>query len=166
MPLHTEVVRETTGIGRRDGRAALLRRVRLPVPEAGALAPLRVPRAFDIEGLGEKQLTALRRTAAGFTAPADIFRCMRSGVELLETERFGETSVTNLLDGIEARRPIPLDRSSMASASATSARPPRWSWRAATGPGGAFLEADGQGGARDPGGDRGTRRHGSRSAAR
>jgi DNA ligase (NAD+) len=69
-------------------------------------------RAFDIEGLGEKQLTAF--TERGWIRePADIFRLARDEeklAELRETDGYGETSVRNLVAGIEARRRIPLDR--------------------------------------------------------
>ena len=66
-------------------------------------------RAFDIEGLGEKQLTLF--TERGWLdSPADIFRLHEKRAELLETDRFGETSVGNLLENIEARRAIALDR--------------------------------------------------------
>jgi DNA ligase (NAD+) len=44
------------------------------------------------------------------SAPADIFRLHEKREALLALERFGETSVANLIDGIEARRPISLDR--------------------------------------------------------
>ena len=66
-------------------------------------------RAFDIEGLGEKQLT-LFVEKGWLTAPADIFRLHERRAEILEIERFGETSVGNLLSNIEARRTIALDR--------------------------------------------------------
>jgi DNA ligase (NAD+) len=66
-------------------------------------------RAFDIEGLGEKQLVAFIERG-WLNTPADIFRLHEKRAELLETERYGETSVRNLLDNIEARRTIPLDR--------------------------------------------------------
>jgi len=66
-------------------------------------------RAFDIEGLGEKQLTAFVERG-WLTAPADIFRLHAHRDDLLATERYGETSVGNLLANIETRRAIALDR--------------------------------------------------------
>src|SRR5207237_45521 len=42
--------------------------------------------------------------------PADIFRLHEKRDELLTTERYGETSVANLLAGVEQRRDISLDR--------------------------------------------------------
>lgn len=69
-------------------------------------------RAFDIEGLGEKQLVAFN--ARGWIKePADIFRLARDTARLKELERedgYGETSIRNLVAGIDARRVISLDR--------------------------------------------------------
>ncbi|RZJ94050.1 MAG: NAD-dependent DNA ligase LigA, partial [Brevundimonas sp.] len=69
-------------------------------------------RAFDIEGLGEKQLIAFHER--GWIAePADIFRLARDAEKLdaLRAEDgYGETSVRNLVAGIDARRVIALDR--------------------------------------------------------
>ncbi len=69
-------------------------------------------RAFDIEGLGEKQLVAFH--ARGWIKePADIFRLARDPDRLAELERddgYGETSIRNLVAGIDARRVISLDR--------------------------------------------------------
>ncbi|MED5537188.1 MAG: NAD-dependent DNA ligase LigA [Pseudomonadota bacterium] len=69
-------------------------------------------RAFDIEGLGEKQLVAFH--ARGWIKePADIFRLARDADRLKELERedgYGETSIRNLVAGIDARRVIALDR--------------------------------------------------------
>lgn len=69
-------------------------------------------RAFDIEGLGEKQLVAFH--ARGWIKePADIFRLARDETRLKELERddgYGETSIRNLVAGIDARRVISLDR--------------------------------------------------------
>ncbi|MRX50847.1 NAD-dependent DNA ligase LigA [Paracoccus sp. S-4012] len=66
--------------------------------------------AFDIEGLGARQVEAFY--AAGWIAePADIFHLARDHRDdLLATEGWGERSVANLLAAIEARRTIPLDR--------------------------------------------------------
>ncbi len=69
-------------------------------------------RAFDIEGLGEKQLIAFHERG-WIHEPADIFRLARDGEKLnaLRTEEgYGETSVKNLVAGIDARRTIALER--------------------------------------------------------
>lgn len=69
-------------------------------------------RAFDIEGLGEKHLVAFH--ARGWIKePADIFRLARDETRLKKLERddgYGETSIRNLVAGIDARRIISLDR--------------------------------------------------------
>lgn len=69
-------------------------------------------RAFDIEGLGEKQLIAFH--ARGWIKePADIFRLARDEARLKALEKddgYGETSIRNLIAGIDARRTISLDR--------------------------------------------------------
>ena len=69
--------------------------------------------AFDIEGLGEKQVEAF--FADGWIRePADIFtlgaRAEGGEVDLAGREGWGETSTANLLRAIEERRAIPMDR--------------------------------------------------------
>ena len=69
--------------------------------------------AFDIEGLGEKQVQAFF-DAGLIMEPADIFtlekRDRRATKKLAEWEGYGETSVRNLFAAIEARRNIALNR--------------------------------------------------------
>ncbi len=65
--------------------------------------------AFDIEGLGTKQIEAFWRDAL-VREPADLFRLDVRAEELAEREGWGETSVRNLLAAVEARRRIPLER--------------------------------------------------------
>jgi DNA ligase (NAD+) len=69
--------------------------------------------AFDIEGLGEKQVQEFFEDGL-VMSPADIFtlaaRDKRAQKKLAEREGFGETSVRNLFNAIEARRRIPLNR--------------------------------------------------------
>jgi len=69
--------------------------------------------AFDIEGLGEKQIEQFFRDGL-IKTPADIFalkaRDARSLQKLKDREGFGETSVQNLFRAIEERRTIPLNR--------------------------------------------------------
>ncbi|MBT6118694.1 MAG: NAD-dependent DNA ligase LigA [Rhodospirillaceae bacterium] len=65
--------------------------------------------AFDIEGFGRKHVAAFWADKL-IESPADIFR-LRSRVEELKTrEGWGEQSAANLLDSIETRRSISLDR--------------------------------------------------------
>ncbi|WGM30687.1 NAD-dependent DNA ligase LigA [Brevundimonas sp. NIBR11] len=69
-------------------------------------------RAFDIEGLGEKQLIAFHERG-WIHEPADIFRLARDSEKLdalREEDGYGETSVRNLVAGIDARRTIALER--------------------------------------------------------
>jgi DNA ligase (NAD+) len=69
--------------------------------------------AFDIEGLGEKQVQAFHDEGV-VMEPADIFtlekRDKRASKKLMEREGYGETSVRNLFAAIEARRKIALNR--------------------------------------------------------
>ena len=69
--------------------------------------------AFDIEGLGEKQIEQFYRDGFIMT-PADIFtleaRDARSLKKLKDREGYGETSVRNLFRAIEARRYVSLNR--------------------------------------------------------
>jgi DNA ligase (NAD+) len=108
-PLHTELVRETTASGAETVVRRCSGEFACPFQKLAHLRHFVSRRAFDIEGLGEKQLT-LFAERGWLTSPADIFRLHERRAELLETERFGETSVGNLLANIEARRAISLDR--------------------------------------------------------
>ncbi|MBL3566723.1 NAD-dependent DNA ligase LigA, partial [Rhodovulum sulfidophilum] len=69
--------------------------------------------AFDIEGLGAKQVEALYKDG-WITEPADIFELEArygEGLQQLKNrEGWGEKSATNLFAAIETRRLIPLDR--------------------------------------------------------
>lgn len=65
--------------------------------------------AFDIEGLGEKQLSRFLADALIRTAP-DIFRLHNHAEKLKQTEGFGEVSVTKLLANIEKAKTMPLPR--------------------------------------------------------
>ena len=68
--------------------------------------------AFEIDGLGEKQVAQL--IDAGLVAsPADLFHLDRredARERLIELERWGEKSIRNLFDELEARRRVPLAR--------------------------------------------------------
>lgn len=69
--------------------------------------------AFDIEGLGDKQI-ALFHADGLIRTPADIFtleeRDRASPTPLAGRERFGDTSVRNLFAAIAQRRTVPLNR--------------------------------------------------------
>ena len=69
--------------------------------------------AFDIEGLGDKQIELFYGEGL-IHSPADIFtlaaRDKRSLKKLSEREGYGATSVRNLFAAIDARRTVPLNR--------------------------------------------------------
>jgi DNA ligase (NAD+) len=108
-PLHTPIARETTAAGAETVVRRCTGEFACPFQKLAHLRHFVSRRAFDIEGLGEKQI-ALFSERGWLESPADIFRLHEKRAEILEMERFGETSVTNLLESIEARRDIALDR--------------------------------------------------------
>jgi DNA ligase (NAD+) len=65
--------------------------------------------AMDIDGLGEKQVALLQQRGLVKTA-ADFYRLRERREELLELEGFGELSVNNLLDAIDASKRRPFAR--------------------------------------------------------
>ncbi len=65
--------------------------------------------AFDIDGLGERNIEAFFRDGL-VKSPADLFRLKDRKEELLKREGWGELSVENLLRAIDARRTISLER--------------------------------------------------------
>ncbi|QEX21213.1 DNA ligase [Hypericibacter adhaerens] len=65
--------------------------------------------AADIEGMGEKHIQAFW-DEGWLKTPADIYRLHKHRDALLGREGWGEQSVKKLLDAIDARRRIPLDR--------------------------------------------------------
>ncbi|MET0295218.1 MAG: NAD-dependent DNA ligase LigA [Phenylobacterium sp.] len=111
-PLHTPIARETTASGAETVVRRCTGEFACPFQKLAHLRHFVGRRAFDIEGLGEKQLTAFSERG-WIREPADIFRLARDEAKLDElraTDGYGETSVRNLAAGIEARRTIPLDR--------------------------------------------------------
>ncbi len=111
-PLHTPLARETTAAGAETVVRRCTGEFACPFQKLAHLRHFVSRRAFDIEGLGEKQLSAF--TERGWlNEPADIFRLARDEArlaELREAGGYGDTSVANLRAGIEARRAIGLDR--------------------------------------------------------
>ena len=65
--------------------------------------------AFDIEGLGARQIEAFWRDSL-VREPADLFRLDPRAKEIEEREGWGETSVRNLLAAVAARRRVSLER--------------------------------------------------------
>lgn len=110
-PLHTDVVREETAAGEEGSRARCSGEFACPYQKVQHLLLFVSRRAFDIDGLGEKQIEHF--FAQGWVKePADIFTLQRRNAELRleEIEGYGETSVRNLFNAIEARRRIALER--------------------------------------------------------
>jgi DNA ligase (NAD+) len=108
--LHTKVVREETATGDEGARNRCTGEFACPYQKIEHLKLFVSRRAFDIEGLGEKQIE-LFFEKEWIKEPADIFRLERKHKkELLEEEGFGETSVRNLFASIEGRRDISLER--------------------------------------------------------
>ena len=65
--------------------------------------------AFDIEGLGAKHIVSFIEDKL-IATPADIFRLCEKRDDLLLREGWGEQSTDNLLQAIEDRKSISLDR--------------------------------------------------------
>jgi len=110
--LATPLARETTASGAETVVRRCTGEFACPFQKLAHLRHFVSRRAFDIEGLGEKQLTAFV-DRGWLKEPADIFRLARDEAklaELLATDGYGEVSVRNLVAGIEARRTISLDR--------------------------------------------------------
>jgi DNA ligase (NAD+) len=109
-PLKTKVIREGTATGEEGARARCTGEFACPYQKIQHLMLFVSRRAFDIEGLGEKQIE-LFFEKEWVKEPADIFTLEKKHrSDLLEQEGFGETSVRNLFTAIEARRKIALDR--------------------------------------------------------
>jgi DNA ligase (NAD+) len=110
-PLHTDVVREIIAGGEEGARAHCTGEFACPYQGLGHLEHFVSRRAFDIDGLGEKQL-ALFYERGWVKEPADIFTLpeRNNKIHLEDVEGYGGTSVRNLFNAIEARREIPLER--------------------------------------------------------
>ena len=110
-PLHTDVTREETATGEEGSRARCTGEFACPYQKIEHLKLFVSRRAFDIDGLGEKQLQYF--FDQGFVKePADIFTLEKrnSKLKLEDIEGYGETSVRNLFSAIESRRRIALER--------------------------------------------------------
>jgi DNA ligase (NAD+) len=110
-PLHTDVVRETIAGGEQGARAHCTGEFACPYQAVGHLEHFVSRRAFDIDGLGEKQI-AFFHEQGWIKEPADIFTLEQRNnkIHLEEVEGFGATSVRNLFGAIAARREISLER--------------------------------------------------------
>jgi DNA ligase (NAD+) len=114
------VVRETIAGGEAGARARCTGEFACPYQAVGHLEHFVSRRAFDIDGLGEKQIEFFHEQG-WVNEPADIFTLQhRDGklalketgkkIHLEEVEGFGATSVRNLFNAIDARREIALER--------------------------------------------------------
>jgi len=110
-PLHTEIVREIIAGGVEGARVHCTGEFACPFQTIEHLKHFVSRRAFDIDGLGEKQIE-LFYEKEWIKEPADIFTLPERNkkIHLEEVEGFGETSVRNLFAAIAARREIALER--------------------------------------------------------
>ena len=110
-PLHTEVVREETATGEEGARARCTGEFACPYQKIEHLKLFASRRAFDIDGLGEKQIEFFFEKG-WVKEPADIFtlEARNPKLNLEEIEGYGHTSVRNLFEAIRRRRKIALER--------------------------------------------------------
>ncbi len=109
--LHTDVVREETATGEEGARTRCTGEFACPYQKIEHLKLFASRRAFDIEGLGEKQIEFFFEKE-WIKEPSDIFtlEARNKKIKLEDVEGYGETSVRNLFAAIEQRREISLDR--------------------------------------------------------
>jgi DNA ligase (NAD+) len=110
-PLHTDVIREETATGEEGARARCTGEFACPYQKIEHLKLFASRRAFDIEGLGEKQIEFFFEQG-WVREPGDIFTlsARNATIRLERHEGYGETSVRNLFAAIEERRRISLER--------------------------------------------------------
>src|SRR6202167_712039 len=109
-PLHTDVVREIIAGGEEGARVHCTGEFACPFQITEHLKHFVSRRAFDIDGLGDKQID-LFFEKEWLREPADIFTLEKKHrKELLDEEGYGEVSVRNLFGAIAARREISLER--------------------------------------------------------
>jgi DNA ligase (NAD+) len=109
--LHTDVVREETATGEEGAIARCSGEFACPYQTIEHLKHFVSRRAFDIDGLGEKQIEFFYQQG-WLKEPADIFTLEERNdkIRLEEVEGYGEVSVRNLFGAIAARRDIALER--------------------------------------------------------
>src|SRR3569833_2687784 len=110
-PLKTDIVREETATGEEGARGRCTGEFACPFQKIQHLMLFVSRRAFDIAGLGEKQIEYFY-DQGWVKEPGDIFtlQARNAKLKLEEIEGYGETSVKNLFASINARREIGLDR--------------------------------------------------------
>jgi DNA ligase (NAD+) len=109
--LATPVMREINAAGEEGVRFRCSGEFACPYQRTQHLMHFVSRRAFDIEGLGEKQIEFFYEQG-WVKEPADIFtlRERNAEIKLEEIDGYGATSVRNLFGAIDERRDIPLDR--------------------------------------------------------
>ncbi|HTS40354.1 MAG TPA: NAD-dependent DNA ligase LigA [Xanthobacteraceae bacterium] len=110
-PLKTPIEREEIATGEEGARAHCTGEFACPYQKIEHLKHFVSRRAFDIDGLGEKQIEFFFEKG-WIKEPGDIFTLEERNdkIKLEEQEGFGELSVRNLFVAIRARREIALDR--------------------------------------------------------
>jgi DNA ligase (NAD+) len=110
-PLRTPIMRDTTASGEQGAIARCTGEFACPFQTIEHLRHFVSRRAFDIDGLGEKQIAEFFERG-WIKEPADIFtlEARNRTIHLEEQEGYGEVSVGNLFNAIRARREIALDR--------------------------------------------------------
>ncbi|MCW0232727.1 MAG: NAD-dependent DNA ligase LigA [Ferrovibrio sp.] len=102
--------REVDASGAEDVRRRCTGGVSCPAQAMEGLRHFVSRNAFDIEGIGEKQIAAFYDWG-WIREPSDIFRLPKKhAAELRKKEGYGDTSVDNLVRAIEQRRSIGFDR--------------------------------------------------------
>jgi DNA ligase (NAD+) len=109
--LKTPVEREATAAGEVGAVARCTGEFACPFQKVEHLRHFVSRRAFDIEGLGEKQIAQFFEQE-WIKEPGDIFtlEARNAEIKLEEVEGYGETSVRNLFAAINQRREISLER--------------------------------------------------------
>jgi DNA ligase (NAD+) len=108
-------VREETATGEEGSRARCTGEFACPYQKIEHLKLFASRRAFDIEGLGEKQIESFYDEGR-IMQPADVFTLQQRDARLPEDKQlaskkgYGAKSLENLFKAIEARRKIGLDR--------------------------------------------------------
>jgi DNA ligase (NAD+) len=104
-------VREETATGEEGARARCTGEFACPYQKIEHLKLFASRRAFDIDGLGEKQIEFFFEKG-WVKEPADIFtlEARNTKLKLEEIEGYGQTSVRNLFEAIRRRRRIALER--------------------------------------------------------
>lgn len=102
--------REVDASGAEDVRRRCTGGVSCPAQAMEGLRHFVSRNAFDIEGIGEKQIAAFYEWG-WIKEPADIFKLPKQhSADLRKKEGYGDTSVDNLIRSIDQRRTIGFDR--------------------------------------------------------